>query len=359
MRVHALVLNFLLSSLVSDAILYDVHDPTGWVINLPDVATAGNLSNGSSVDSYFTKPKSPCDISDAVPCLQHVGCKWTGQRCEVRIAWLHVMKTASSSGTTLAHHANASLPKTAHIPSCMTKSDPEDMTARVEDLRDRHLVLDFFEYKYPVDTWFQNVFRYSTNPGAHRGITEDEWNDFKGYWVTILRQPEERTSSAWHHFGRGQGDMFKFQRNVQGQQAKMLTQGETAAASVLCERTGGGLFPSSAPCDTSPAPNVSVAIQRVREFAFVGILEQFDLSICLFHAMFGSECLAVEFLNVRPTGYHESEAAQEAELKQLKEHPDPWDTPVYEAALKRFKGDLARFNVNNDTCKVICPHGPF
>jgi hypothetical protein len=271
------------------------------------------------------------------------------------------MKTASSFGTTLAHHANASLPEDAHIPSGVNQSDPEDMTARPVDNKNKHLVLDFFEYKYPVDTWFKDVFRHPGNPGEHLPIMEEEWDEWKGFWVTILRQPEERTSSAWHHFGSAKGDMLKFQSTIQGQQANMLSAGKAGLARTECERAGGGNDGPAPICNKAAfvLPNVTLAIERMHEFAFVGILEEFDMSICLFHAVFGSECLPIEFINIRPTHYEESEAAQKAEEAKLKKFPDPFDTPLYEAALRRFKTDVEKYNLNNNTCRKICPGGPF
>jgi hypothetical protein len=338
MRLLALASNLLLSFLVCEAILYDAVDQQ---INL--------------------RRESPCDGVEAADCPKKTGCAWVNKKCVVRIAWLHVMKTASSFGTTLAHLANASLPVDAHIPSGEDKSDPEDVTARVVDNKKKHLVLDFFEYKYPVDTWFKDVFRHNSNPGEHLPIMEEEWDEWKGFWVTMLRQPEERASSAWHHFGNEKGDMFKFQKTIQGQQANMISGGKNGLALTECERQGGGNDGPAPICDkaASVVPNVSLAIERMHKFAFVGILEEFDMSICLFHAVFGSECLPVEFINIRPTHYEESEAAQKAEEAELKKFPDPFDTPLYEAALRRFKSDVEKYKLNNKTCKKICPGGPF
>eukprot|EP00927_Polykrikos_kofoidii_P004011 TRINITY_DN1159_c0_g2_i1.p1 TRINITY_DN1159_c0_g2~~TRINITY_DN1159_c0_g2_i1.p1 ORF type:complete len:764 (+),score=147.16 TRINITY_DN1159_c0_g2_i1:38-2293(+) len=321
--------------------------------------SGSSSSSGSGSSSSSSSRLNSCDRRVQTDCVSKTGCFWTGTKCTVRIAWLHVMKTASSFGTTLAHHANARLPRDAHIPSGMNKSDPEDMPTRAVDMQEKHLVLDFFEYKYPVDKWFKGVFRFPENPGEHRPIMENEWDQWNGFWVTILRQPEERTSSAWHHFGEGKGNMFKFQKAIQGQQANMLSAGHSGIARVNCERNGGNVLRHLDECDNAVVPNVSLAIKRLREFAFVGILEEYDMSICLFHAVFGGKCLAVEFLNSRPTHYEESEAAQEAEEAKLKKYPDPWDTPVYEAAMRRFKADVRKYKLNNSTCRKMCPGGPF
>merc|ERR550514_2499518 len=46
---------------------------------------------------------------------------------------------------------------------------------------------------------------------------------------------------------------------------------------------------------------MSSAIDRLDTgFAFVGLTEEWALSVCLFRAMFGGKCHRREFLNVRP-----------------------------------------------------------
>eukprot|EP00927_Polykrikos_kofoidii_P016927 TRINITY_DN1768_c0_g1_i1.p1 TRINITY_DN1768_c0_g1~~TRINITY_DN1768_c0_g1_i1.p1 ORF type:complete len:336 (-),score=38.41 TRINITY_DN1768_c0_g1_i1:215-1222(-) len=335
MRFGEIMFHSLISTLVCDAVLYDV----------------GDLHGASS--------SLPCEALAPDECTARIGCRYDNKQCSVRIAWLHVMKTASSFGTVLAHHANASLPRDAHIPSLVNKSDPEDMAARPMDNKNKHLVRDFFRYKYPVETWFKGVFRNSNGPGDHVPIMDKEWEEWKGYWVGVFRQPEERVSSAFHHFAQGKGDILAFQKAVEGQQASMLSLGEAGSARVECERKGGGQNGPAPMCRDLKEPVIWRALSRLKDFAFVGILEEFDLSVCLFHVIYKSECLPVEFENIRPTKYHESIKSQKEEEDRLKQHPDPWDTPLYEAALHRFKGDLAQYNVNNKTCRKVCPGGPF
>jgi hypothetical protein len=269
------------------------------------------------------------------------------------------MKTASSFGTTLAHYANMSLPEDAHIPGGIDEDDSEDEIVRVIDDEQKKIVLDFFEYKYPVNTWFKDIFRHPSNPGDHLPITDKEWKEWEVFWVTVLRQPEERLSSAFHHFARGKGDVFAFQKTLQGQQAAMLSLGEKGIPWVTCERHGGGQDGPEKACYNLERPDVQKALTRLSKFAFVGILEEYDMSVCLFYTMYGGRCLPAAFDNSRPTPYHISEEQQQAEIAQLKKNKDPWDTPVYEFAVKRFKSDLARHNVNEDHCSRICPGGPW
>ena len=48
-------------------------------------------------------------------------------------------------------------------------------------------------------------------------------------------------------------------------------------------------------------PDLEKALQRLQDgFKFVGLTEYWEASVCLFHAMFGGECDAMEFENTRP-----------------------------------------------------------
>jgi hypothetical protein len=269
------------------------------------------------------------------------------------------MKTGSSFGTTLAHTANASLPQEAHIPSGHDKDDPEDIPARKDNLKKLHLLSDFFTYKYPVQHWFRGIFRNPSNPGQHVPIMDDEADAWNGFWVGVFRRPEDRVRSAWHNFAEGKGDIAAFQKNVQGQQTSMLSLGEKALPRMKCEIDGGGQNGPAPSCGASPEPDLRLALDRLKNFAFVGVLTEYQYAVCLFHVMFRSECFPAEFSNVDPTNYNETEEERDQEMKKLSQNPDKFDHVVYQAALSRFKGDLHQYNVTNEVCTKICPGGRF
>jgi hypothetical protein len=52
-------------------------------------------------------------------------------------------------------------------------------------------------------------------------------------------------------------------------------------------------------CNTNITPDVNKAISRLAGFAFVGLTELYDLSICLFHAMHGGPCSMVTLVGSR------------------------------------------------------------
>jgi hypothetical protein len=255
------------------------------------------------------------------------------------------MKTGTSFGTTLAHFANASLPRTARIPSGMNATDPEDTI-----IRGHKAAGTFFQVKYPVSVWFDDVFKHPGNPSGHAPVSADEYEIWKGNLFGMFRDPARRAQSAWHHFARGKGNLSEFAISIRGQQASMLSLGDAARQRRYCEV-------GKARCNNLEVPNVTLAIERLEGFAFVGLTEEFDLSICLFHRMFGGECLDVEFVNMRKGAYNKRRDQErlDSELAMLKAQGDPWDTPFYEAASRRFWSDVEKYDVTRKTCRSTCP----
>merc|ERR1719469_93252 len=68
-------------------------------------------------------------------------------------------------------------------------------------------------------------------------------------------------------------------------------------------------------------PQKQIAMDRVRKFKFVGLTSQWELSICLFHTMFGGTCLPVEFSNLRRGNYSAGDA------NPYNGRVDPYDGP--------------------------------
>ena len=116
------------------------------------------------------------------------------------------------------------------------------------------------------------------------------------------------------------------------------------------------------------APTLELAKQRMDEgFAFVGITDEWDLSICLFHATFGGKCLPSELHDMRPTNYEvnveratkvsgigvpaDDPVGQAAALRQL--FKDPVDYEMYTHATRRFKADLTKHRVSVPMCAAL------
>eukprot|EP00927_Polykrikos_kofoidii_P009968 TRINITY_DN1419_c0_g1_i1.p1 TRINITY_DN1419_c0_g1~~TRINITY_DN1419_c0_g1_i1.p1 ORF type:complete len:327 (-),score=47.70 TRINITY_DN1419_c0_g1_i1:55-1035(-) len=306
---------------LSTAILYDVH----------------RLENESSVNE---SRGNEWRVNESRPEANYSG------HPPIRIAWLHVMKTGSSFATMLAHLANTSLPHDAHIENGTNLVDPEDKVN--EDGRDSQPIQRFFRTTYPVDRWFQGVFRNPENPGAYSPILPEEFDDRSLHWVGFFRQPVGRVRAAWYEFGHGKVELSTFAERVQGQQANMLSLGEKAWPKIKNEVEGG--VSSSA----AEEPNVTLALERLDKFAFVGLYEEYDLSVCLFHKVFGNECLRAEFLDSPSSKYAPVAQTERDELKILEKIPDSWDTSVYNRASQRFWSDVRKYNVSIDDCRQAC-----
>mmetsp|Transcript_83228 Transcript_83228/g.184939 ORF Transcript_83228/g.184939 Transcript_83228/m.184939 type:complete len:304 (+) Transcript_83228:64-975(+) len=174
----------------------------------------------------------------------------------------------------------------------------------------------------------------------------------KGRFMGFFRQPEDRLISHFNFkieermsalkHGREPRDdvpLDMFIANFSGCETKTLT------------RNGG------MPCDyqqggdgNPPSPHeVQEAKTRLREgFSFVGITDQWSLSICLFNVMFNQDCHSYQFENSRPTA---GKSTPTYNVSVLNGYRDPYDNELYDLALELFDENLKKFNVSESSCQ--------
>jgi len=275
------------------------------------------------------------------------------------------MKCGSTFGASLAHFANSSLPGAAHMPSCGFMNDTPEILAEDDCPGGQQGPFEFFVYKYPTNTWFKDVFWYlgegDIDPGNHRWISNSDFHSWRGSFVGIFREPKSWMVSSFNHFA---GDVFngseitRFANHTKGTVTKLLS-GRTTDLPMFCNfrykpncSSTGGNHPDCERCLEPAAADLPKALARLRGFAFIGLLEQFDFSTCLFHAMFGGTCHPVELVNMRP-GVENNNV--DDLYKMLEGADDPYDQAVYDAASNVFWKNMHKFNVNSATCAKICP----
>eukprot|EP00051_Salpingoeca_urceolata_P007043 m.93415 g.93415 ORF g.93415 m.93415 type:complete len:402 (-) comp15092_c0_seq1:172-1377(-) len=112
----------------------------------------------------------------------------------------------------------------------------------------------------------------------------------------------------------------------------------------------------------SPSMLVEAVRRVTSSFAFVGLVEEWDASVCLFHAMNGGEPGVVEYQNSRSYSYRYEAAglpmaaknrpragnatfAAADDWKKLSEKTDPDDWQVYQAVRKRFYHELSSYGL--------------
>merc|ERR1719291_942724 len=118
----------------------------------------------------------------------------------------------------------------------------------------------------------------------------------------------------------------------------------------FCSSEGGAAGAN----EIKPAPDIKLALERLQKgFMYVGLMEEYDLSVCLFHAMYGGECLQVEFQNMRPGHYHTTPRQDEVKAA-LQGYSDHIDGRLYRKASSIFWENVKKYNVGRSMCRKLC-----
>lgn len=247
-----------------------------------------------------------------------------------KLSWLHIPKTGTSFANSLVSWACSDIAEDDAVDQ--TYSD--DSGAFLWGFMEAHpgKCLEGFEMC-----------------GGHAPISDDvddncnSWPAKRGNFIAMFRQPEQRMISGFHQnchdVDGNEHSLHHYSRMVAGCGVKMMNGN-------LCGE------------DVQVTDDMLAhALWRLSDgFAFVGLTEEWALSVCLFHAMFGGDCHEREFLNVRP-GVSRSEAGYDT--SELNGWHDPWDGALYKRATEIFWGNVAKFHVSHDSCaKDVCSQAP-
>jgi len=177
--------------------------------------------------------------------------------------------------------------------------------------------------------------RWGVKFGSHTGITSVYSQFYAGlqaHGFIMLRQPEQRLLSAYYYTGA------------------QATPKDYAAAHAGC--TVKLLTRSGAACSDPVQPSdheVSLAVQRLQGgFAYVGLVDEYDLSVCLLHAMFGGECSASEFTPSNAGTNSTSSGVYDTSV--LEGFTDGFDGPVWQQGQGIFHYHLQLFRVSSASC---------
>lgn len=240
------------------------------------------------------------------------------------VVWVHIPKTGTSFLNTLIYGLCPDWPKDWKLNSKIPI--PKNFK------------------KYPLDEHCPGGFDMdykSPTVHGHIGILSDDfYKERKGNLVGMFRKPELRMLSAWFHHPRPWGD----------RKATNLTLYANSSKSRGCavkSLTRGKNYPCTDPSAASSL-ETQLAIQRLEGFAFIGITDHWDLSICLWHAMFGGPLFLEEFQNVRPGGTVDT--AKNAALDVIRSLPDVHDEALFTEVERIFWHNIQLFGVTNETC---------
>jgi len=285
-----------------------------------------------SKSSSFAELVDTCQLGE-LP-LASGPCQVARLQASRPVAWIHVPKCGTSFGNALMY-----LPGMCPLlPPGFLLDDDKNQPWFVAD---------------QIDQWCPGSFSSlgrSISFGDHSGVGGVYKSSVEGHGFIMLRQPEQRIISAYNYgqhswplwlFHRPAKDLLEFAHIESGCAVKMLTRENKA-----------GFQPDSRPCGAQrPATTaeVTLAKQRLRSgFVFVGITDEWDLSICLLHAIFGGSCLATDFEDIRPGPNHSENLYDTSELMGYK---DLADGALFEEASAVFSENLQRYNVSYESCK--------
>mmetsp|Transcript_107100 Transcript_107100/g.190298 ORF Transcript_107100/g.190298 Transcript_107100/m.190298 type:complete len:358 (-) Transcript_107100:54-1127(-) len=258
-----------------------------------------------------------------------------------QIRWLHVPKTGTTFGNTVWHYGCPSLPDDVSLSNY--SSNYERKMNKDYPISDCSLLLDH-------------------SPGTHKPIGDEEWKD--DTFVTLLRKPASRICSAYN-YGKQcivdcnpENDKSCFQvRMLDNAWYWLLRRGETCTfmhASADLLEYGSQIDTTSCTAkmvlgqscnapETLSDEQIQLALNRIQKFAFVGLQEEWKLSVCLFHRIFGgpsadqaTKLIALETESLRETDSRASGNANCSDQRLLDELTDTADSQLYALAETMF-----------------------
>ena len=157
----------------------------------------------------------------------------------------------------------------------------------------------------------------------HRGL--EKWE--REFGVGLFRKPRDRVYSNYRHLSFHYNASRKAAESLGEFVKRRMFQGQS------CKILLGLHYRSNMTMGVTEATR---AVKVVRQMAFVGLTEEFELSIRLFHARFGGVPRRRQFENIRP-GIRRRKVKE----REWQGWRDFCDERVYEAARRRFWKEVA------------------
>lgn len=257
-----------------------------------------------------------------------------------RVAWLHIRKTGGNVLNTLIHNPTLC----PHTPADLFVPEDDKSDPNTGPLM--RFLPDFDVEANCPDAWSTT---YGLKIEIQHAPIASVYADNVGHWVTMLRQPEQRLISAWNQIVYSMdiptfSTLKEFVMAHQGQVVNLLTFEYDPA-----DYHGQFQVGPSPPTKEQDA----LAVKRLREgFAFVGLTEEWELSICLFHAMFGGACVREEF---KDTHMGTNRTTHEPyDTTMLEGFVDVHDALVYEEGVRIFESNIQQYRVSRSKCPSAC-----
>jgi len=175
-------------------------------------------------------------------------------------------------------------------------------------------------------------------------------NLYLGHTFSMFRQPEQRIISEYLYDERQlKSEIRKALFSDWTTKPSLLAYAHIAQGVSVKMITRFGSMSEWLPGPVTAA-ETQLAVSRVEEaFKYIGITDQWDLSMCLLHAMFGGKCVASDFANSRPGPNNSADPYDTAGLEGF---VDIHDGAVYAEAIRIFDERLATYQVSMASCNA-------
>jgi len=189
-------------------------------------------------------------------------------------------------------------------------------------------------------------------------------DDALGHVVAMFREPSQRLASAWSYLKSG-ANCYCWGCEDQDQVAlkQILKNDHTAATDATLGESYLGCQTNMvigkacmAGTPSNPQQDAQRAMDRVDKFFFVGLIEKWALSICLFNykttgVRFVSEC---QLADSRPT------ESKTKEVYDTSGYPrDVADETLYAHVVERFNKELSLHGISKQSCSFNEEGKPF
>mmetsp|Transcript_93263 Transcript_93263/g.216762 ORF Transcript_93263/g.216762 Transcript_93263/m.216762 type:complete len:337 (+) Transcript_93263:39-1049(+) len=259
------------------------------------------------------------------------------------LRWLHVPKTGSSWINVLIH--------TPSMCPFLPHGIVVDKEQFCQSCDDTQLgILEHFYLHFNTTVSCPGSFGSPENPPYYHRAIGSRLADYAGHGLTMLRNPESRMASSWHymkwdwpHLGnRPPRDLEDYKNVTQGCYVRALTF-ETVDPPYL------SFCHIKATLDNGVSPeSVKEAKRRLDTLVFVGITEEWDLSVCLWRVMFGGLCYGSDMEKIR--------ASPEPYTVDLGGFIDKADHEIYEHGQKIFERNKMKYGVSRSSCQPCFEH---
>mmetsp|Transcript_64945 Transcript_64945/g.132106 ORF Transcript_64945/g.132106 Transcript_64945/m.132106 type:complete len:327 (+) Transcript_64945:90-1070(+) len=168
------------------------------------------------------------------------------------------------------------------------------------------------------------------------------FNEGKGRFMIMMRQPEQRILSEFNHFCQIKQNADCVNQSVE----EFVLKRSGAVTKMLTGHFSHTVTKVSAPPTRAQQTEATIRLQT--GFSFVGITDQWDLSICLFSFMFKQTCHSSQFLNTRPT---KGDTSTDYDTSVLNGWRDPYDSELFDIAMVTFEANCKKYNISESSCE--------